>query len=662
MSIISLGGVKYPIIGPVQRVTLDSRGYPAPTPESGQLNEVNYNHISIVSQRGPLGIGFKNSFDARHIWDAEADTRWSDCITLPRLKTTTTIDETEPIEFHVLAEAVGKLFMGGDAVDDAAGKAFGTEPLMYFDGTNWVSAGVSAGASSGSDGSAWTSPLQITGVVEFNGTAYVIYKNEVNHNGTGDRTHQCASSTDGTTWTRKATAGTLGANAYFLTTEGTKMWSAVGTTTVRIKHSTDGITWTTTTPSIGSTGRARGLVALTDGAATPAIDIWMTTPDGLWHYDVSADLAALREPFSNRQSAYTGQLLATPHGLVYSDGPNVFVYNYNGGNKTRVMIGPQGVNDGLPLAKQGDITALAYDSILDQLAVTIGGQDGSHYGCIYIYDFTTSLWSCQYKNSTANRVAFALFYSSRTAGVNKLHFVEDSATANDSDAFYLDYISEHPDVQTAATYALTGQITTSMFDGHSWLTSKAWYRLGMVTESPTSGETITHKYALDGGSLDAGTSAYTTTRVLQTFNIAGTGFVINSELTLARSATTTRTPRIRRFGWFYRSVARETSGRPVQMFKALLSRDPTDLARVKGGLKPEDVLTNVLAHVVSPTVQALEYSEGNTILSISVIVLGAKLQQYTLDNVITVVAAQHQRISSGFAPVEVTMAAAVPQA
>ena len=547
--------------------------FPRPQPTIGQVVEENFLPYRHVSQHAPLGIGLKNLYHHDRVYDMEADARFPGVITFPRLITTTTFPAgVTAVKFQLFFHAIGQLFMGGIQTTG--------EPLLYWDGSNWADATLDADLAIGTD---------LSGGCDHAGRACVI---------TTTTTSFLSTSVDTTTWV--AAANAPADNAWYLVSDGAALYTATGTTTITMQRTADigGSAWVSMTATIGATGHARGLLVWGDGSGTRVNDLILATPEKLYHIDVNATWAnSTFSPilsFTHPESAYTGKLLETPHGIAFIDGPNVFVGDYgdNGGFVYK-SLGPDDLDDGVPLEQAGNVTWMAYDSTRDELAFAKGGLAASRNQVIYFYSFKTGLISAKMgPNTTANRASFAGIYSSETDGRTRLHFTRDNGVANDSDAVYLDYISENPDVQTAATYATTGFIRRSRFNGGVHLFKKAFYKGQYVVDSHTTTENLSVKFATNGGALGSAQTTSGTGNVQELFAdgsataVGASANDIDDEVTMARDTTTTLRPIIRALCWAYDVLGLKSDGTPIRSFKMRVSlndADNTDNESVESG-------------------------------------------------------------------------------
>ena len=564
--------------------------FPQPVPDSGVPAPSNYLPYRHAIARPPFGVGLKNKYADKRVWDMEADARFPSGIYLPRLVTDPTFPaEVAAVRYWGFAHAMGELFMFGRGYGSAEDA---DEPILYWGGTNWTD--TTSKDDMDINGTGANPSYVVTSMVEHEGRAYasVTVGNRLS---TADDFPGIARSSVGSTtaWAAHSHANSTGAltTPYGLQTDGKLMYVsawASGASTITIKESADdGAAWSnfTANPTIVS-ARApvpgNAAVMFGDGSNSSVLDYWLGTAEGLYHIDISAETFTKVHPFTYITSSYTGTVIATPLGLVYTDGPVVYVGNWGEHGWSPVDI-TSGMDDGVPLAKSGDVTWLAYDPTTNHLAIGKGGLAASRNQSIYFYDFATGLWSaCMAKNATANRASFAGIFSAETDGTMRLHFTIDNGVSNDSTAHYLHYISENPDEQTAATFATAGQVTRSRFDGGVHLFKKNFLKGQYVADSLTSDENLSVKYAVNGGSLGSAQSL-TSGPVAEAFCDGSTTAVgasaqdIYDEITMARAGgTTTNTPKIQSLGWAYEVSGLKSDGTPLRSWTVRISLDPND--------------------------------------------------------------------------------------
>ena len=594
--------------------------FPEPVPESGIPQASNYLPYRHVIAQPPFGVGLKNRYREDKVWDMEADARFPSGVYLPRLVTDPTFPaEVVSTRYWGFAHAMGELFMFGRGYHSATTS---DEPILYWGGTNWTD--TTSKNDLNINGTGANPGYVVTSMVEHEGRAYGSVTNGLISSGNNVKiVRSDAGST--TVWASYSDHTSTGALAapYGLQTDGSLMYVAdwvSGSSSIIIKESAnDGVAWSnfTANPTILSSRApvpGNAAVMFGDGSSGSVLDYWLGTAEGLYHIDISAETFTKVHPFTNVQSSYTGTVIATPLGLIYTDGPTIYVGNWGSSGWSANDI-TSGMEDGVPLAKTGDVTWLAYDSTTNQLAIGKGGLAASRNQSIYFYDFVRGLWSaCMAKNATANRASFAGIFSAETDGTMRLHFTIDNGVSNDSSAHYLHYISENPDEQTAATFATAGQVTRSRFDGGVHLFKKNFLKGQYVADSLTSDENLSVKYAVNGGSLGSAQSL-TSGPVAEAFCDGSTTAVgasaqdIYDEITMARAGgTTTNTPKIRSLGWAYEVAGLKSDGTPVRSWTVRISLDPNDYQPGQDIESPKDARDKL--ETISGTVPLVKLAIG----------------------------------------------------
>ena len=580
----------------LQRTVL---AFPRPEPSSGQVIEENFLPYRHVSQHAPLGIGLKNQYDPRRVFDMEADARFPSGIYLPRLITTNTFPaEVAAVQYRLFAHSNGEFWMAGtgSGIDTA------NEPLLRFDGTNWADTTLKDDIGVGAD--------IIRGMDSHKGELHLLVEEE----GGAASPGMARRNASNTVWTGNSVnsidmvAPVGGANNRGLVSDGTNLFSTslLSSRLTVYRSTTDGESWAARTSFEGG-DLARGLKLFGDGAASEVLDPWVTAPQGLYHHHDATNTYTKRVTFQHPESSYSGQLEVCPHGLLFSDGPNLFLGFWLQSRFAYESLGPEDLDDGVPLEQAGDITWIAYDNIRDEVVVGKSGLAASRNQVIYFYSFVTKLWSAKMgRNTTANRASFAGSFSTETDGRNRLHFTRDNGVASDSEAIYLDYISENPDVQTAATFAASGTITRSRFNGGVHLFKKAFLKGQYVANALTSTETLSVKFATDGGTLGSAQVTTSTAFVQELSTDGATNAVgtsandIYDEITMARDTTTTLTPKIRALCWAYEVMGLKSNGTPIRTFTFRISLARGDYGEgmdVESAKNARDILETILGTV-----------------------------------------------------------------
>lgn len=627
--VLTLDSIRYTLLEGTSIARRTLVGYPDPIPPSGQPSEANYLPHRFVSQRAPLGIGLKNTYDANRVWDMEADARFPSGIYNPRLATTTTFPgEVAAVQFHGFAHTMGELFMFGKGTSTVI---TADEACLYFDGTNWADTTTKNDINDDGEGGAASGTHIVSSMVEHVGRAYqALIGTLTNNAASGNAIVKIVRSDVGspTAWTADGFSVNVNGTdlPYGLETDGTLMYAAAwssSTSTITIRESADdGATWTnfTASPTILSSRApvvGNAAVMYGDGSSSTVLDYWLGTAEGLYHIDISTETFTKVVTFQHPESSYTGTLIRAGDGLLFSDGPNVFFLAWSDSRPVYRSIGPEDVDDGVPLEQAGDITWISYDNTRGEVACGKSGLAGSRNQVIYIGHLSTLLggdtsgWRAKMgRNSTANRKSFAGIYSSETDGTNRLHFARDNGVSNDSEALYLNYISENPDVQTAATFATSGTLTTSRFNGFSPLFPKGFFKWHVRADDLTSGETLGVKFATDSGSL--GSSQSLTSGTVNsiwtdgsTTAVGSDAFDIYTEITMASDANGD-TPKMRSFGYSYLVSALNSDSSVLEQWEFTI--DLTATARGNPNLKGiEDVKANLKATMAKRTVVTLEY-------------------------------------------------------
>ena len=589
------------------------RGFPDAAPPSGEVQESNYLPSKVFTLTPPLGVGLVYGHDPHLVRDATADTRWKSGIYPSRLQTNPTIPaECAAVQFKVFFHATGQLFMGGvgtSTVETA------DEALLYFDGTNMAD----TTAKDDIDALSAGGTMIVTSGCEHAGRAYIALRGTLQGSPAGAIAKIARSAVNtATAWANQATdlsTNPIAGSPYGLVSDGVTMYVAEWTAasnTITVKNSADaGATWPNTDATILSSRApvdGNAAVLFSDGTTTPVDDYWLGTAEGLYKVAVSVNTFTRMVTFQHQESAYTGQVIATALGLIFTDGPVVYLGNWADG-----QFGYKAITDSLPsvpLSKSGDITAIAYDSTLNEVACYKGGQAASRQSTLYIYSFVTKLWSCMEQQPTANKVMFAAIYSSETGGTNKLHRVRDHpSTANHSSPSYLDYISEDPDIQTAATFTHSNSynniIRTSRFDGNAPSIKKGFYKQRIRADGLSGTEYLSVKFATDNGSLG---SAQTLTAGPvgslwtdgSTTAVGSDAYDIDAEITMVVDPSTSTTiPRIRTISWMYEPVPLKDDNTPIRTFTFRLSLDNADYepgADIESAADARSKLETILAN------------------------------------------------------------------
>ena len=575
-------------------------GLPDAVPTSGQPTNENLVVRKEVTFKAPFRVGHKNIQVPNGIWDEESNSLFTKIYPPPLQTSTTKPGGTQRVEFNNFTHAIGELFAWGDGLSPSTTADFQLIYATAIAGAiTWADSTLQADL-----GASLTTP--VTGLVEHKGNTFGLIRDPETLQTVASQQVFMSIAGVKTDWQivpdGLGTGVTApGANSYWLDSDGTNLYTTTGTTSIAVKKSAnDGVTFPTTLATINASGHARGMAMFSDG--TSVEDVWITTPEGLYQIDISATTFKKHVSFSNQQSANTGKLFKAFQGLLFTDGHSLyFGYWATSVFFTWVLLGLDNIlPDGQPLAKEGDITSISYIPELAWVAVTVGGGDASHNGTVYIYKLGLAwsrsfaadsiYWNCIYKNSTANKQAFASAFSYEPDGIGRLHISEDNATAGDSTLTCFDYIHENPETQTSYKFASTGQVTMTSHNADMPSFQKAYEKFrinvsGLDTQA-NNNEKVTVKFAYDGGSLDSGQTIYSDTDPQSVWMDGAASAVgkdaksVVTELTLARGATTTNAPKVADFSYAYQVVVLKDDKTPLRAWQMLISLDKADYPNI----------------------------------------------------------------------------------
>lgn len=372
----------------------------------------------------------------------------------PNKRTTTFPAEVAAVEYNLFAHAAGDLWMGGTKTSTAS---TADEVLLYWDGSGWADTTFTDDAG-GNPGT-----VEVRGIIHQGSTVYVLM------NSGADNQTEVWLATDRATWTimtNLPSTGTSPRAGTGFVTNGSNMWCCVNHSTATLirKTADAGATAWSTAHTI-KTGRHvnRGMVMWDDGAGT--LDPWVTFSDGLYHVDDSAAASTRVQVFNHPESSYSGQSAETPFGLLYSDGPDLYLGDWSNNGRWQAVNLTARLEHGWPALKRGDITAVAFDHEKSWVLMAKGGDASGRNAGVYAFKLEENVfltgagtWHNIYYNGTANRVIFALFPSTETAGTPNLHIAEDNATASDSDAFRFQDYNQDPRLVSSYQHAASGNL------------------------------------------------------------------------------------------------------------------------------------------------------------------------------------------------------------
>lgn len=349
------------------------------------------------------------------------------------------------------------------------------------------------------------------GMVDQDGQAYAL--RTVFYNA-GAARWQMVKSTDGTTWSvidHANAADCPGPSTTYLCKGLLSILGVMYTATLNASSQillrqnaagNNGVTWTTTATSKESVTSITGLIVFTDyaGVDRPVV----LTPEGAFLWDGTSfykflphqgenDATAGKNPVLWPVDGIEGGYLAYPKGkklIIQTWGPNNTPIAYN--------IAPTFNTQGLPLIRDGLITALAATN--NFLFAAIGGDSATTTAGIYLRraEYLHPLgWSGPfYDVATANRQIRAMFVSSYSDGVVRLHVSLDNGTANDTDLIYFDNITSDPRQVTSYLHTTaTGQIILPKNDRGLPELNKAWRKQEAIGTNLSATNQIAAVYA-----------------------------------------------------------------------------------------------------------------------------------------------------------------------
>tara|TARA_Y100000310_G_scaffold281372_1_gene301800 strand:+ start:18 stop:2162 length:2145 start_codon:yes stop_codon:yes gene_type:complete len=382
----------------------------------------------------------------------------------------------------------------------------------------------------------------------------------------------------------------------------------------------------TSAPTIADTVASRelprGIIAYPNSSGTESA--WISAYDGL--YLENDRMVA----YLNPTSVFTGKVkrgyVNGADSLAWSDGPNVYQGFWSEAGIFNVInLGPQSVGDGLPTAKQGDVTDLYVSNERPWVFAAVGGADGSHNGHVMILrtdplqpKLTDHEWHRPYYNSTADRQIRAIAVSREDDGTNRLHMMEDTSTSDDVDGFYFLNILDNPTQISGYTYAASGLIRTSRFGGYSEVLLNGFFTIQVIGDDFSSDEDIALVFFTNGGNQVTNTSKIEARGqyrwVDQTDTTAGVGteaYDLDFQATLARAAgTDTNAPKVRALSLSYKPNPLTAAGLKPRWWRMRVSRDPDDYEASDESLRPELVMSQLETSIAKGVLVAFSFDEG----------------------------------------------------
>ena len=426
--------------------------------------------------------------------------------------------EVAAVKFTGFRTMIGETFAFGTGNGTAE---TADEALLYLDSSaNWVDTTAKDDSMASPAG---TGTMIITSVCEHEGRVYAANAGTMVNNSSDNhvlkiiRTDVNSPAAWNSYSTSNTTNGIGAALPYGLETDGNLMyvseWVAGSNTITVAESSNDGVAWNafTSDPVILSADAPRGAVMYSDSAG--ALDYWVSTAEGLWRVDISAETTKRELEFWHSDSSHTGQMNVCGGYICVSDGPTLHRLRWmdSGILLDDVIF----TSESLPALKRGDITALTFVPGYNWHVVAVGGQDGSHNAGIYlIKPGAENTWETHnlYYNATANRVVYGLGFTTETAGTPRILFAEDNGVSNDSAAYHLDEIARDPRTVSSYKHASAGKFVLPKNDRYLPEFDSAWRKIEFVGTAFDSSEKVTDIFAQqDAGIEDTNGSSWGST-------------------------------------------------------------------------------------------------------------------------------------------------------
>ena len=601
-------------------------GFAKPFPNSGLASEDTALAFKNEVQKPPFYVGHASNYDRSFIWDGDNIlTVFGTLYPGPLVQQITATNFPATFTGLQFFEGISRVFVFGK------GAAVGSEPVHPFTGST---ANFGDGTLNADDADDVT---EVTGMAQIQSTVYAIYL-------TRDAgTHMMASSTNGTAWTPIAELTLTSANDRTFggfATQGpsvspwvfiyTLVWNtAAGTEASGIIrpywHSgTGNFTAMTGDAILGDNTAPRGFVEFPgpDGF----MDFMISTKDRLYWADRSATAQSVvikeRLKYTYPRGSYTGKLVTDPDGKScwFTDGSNVrrFFWTDTSGKFDAPHYGPGSQHEldpkyeGMPLAKQGDVTAIA-NSIINPnwLYCAIGGLAASRTNHIRILEKNTGRWSGDiYVGPTANLAIINMKETQEDDGVIRLLFaVEATAAGGTQGVSYFVDVPVHPEFASSYKFATSGFIESTWFDGGLISHQKGFYRTGLtaggLTGVASTDERVDIQTSIDDGAYNtAQTVGAASTQIYGAWTdgsgAVGTGGAkIRQKLTLKRGTTNTNKPSVSSFFTEYEAFALKADGTPIRELQVRVSLDPNDfngLPQAESAKDARDILDLLAAN------------------------------------------------------------------
>ena len=405
-----------------------------------------------------------------------------------------------------ITHAIGELFLWGT---NSTSADTAQEAILYFDSTNWLDSTAHVDATG-------TGDMDVRGMCEHVGRAYAVFNPGLMDNGVGGNTVLVMRSDAGsaTVWNviNHATSasplriGVASEVHTFVISDGTNLFatSYLATTDALVirKSTDDGTAWASR-QTLRSPNRPRGMALWEDGATGRSLDPWVSTSEGLYWCDDSANTFSKMVPFLHPESAYTGTMPtdgATPFGLLASDGPDLLLVSW--GERGELVAKVLFSATALPPLKRGDITAIAFVPGVNWVLFAVGGQTSTTNAGLYIYKLAEGTTHNVYYNATANRVIYACAFTTETDGVPKFLIAEDNGVANDTAAYRFLNVTYNPRTVASYAHAATGEIVLPTNSRYLRELLGIWNRVEGFGTNFSTARTVTAYKSADAAPID----------------------------------------------------------------------------------------------------------------------------------------------------------------
>lgn len=310
---------------------------------------------------------------------------------------------------------------------------------------------------------------------------------------------------------------------------------------------------------------------------------WVSAGDGIYLEDARVI------PWTNPASTCPKRLLrsaqAGPDALFFCDGPDPYMAYWTAAGILRVDQMRIGI-DGVPTEALGDIQDMW---IAERwLFCAKGGDAASRNARVYVLDLEHPKtdggdWAWRpalYRMATANRQIRAVAASREDDGTSRLHVAEDNGTANDSDLVLFPDILENPINVSGHTYgsasgSYQGVVRATRFNARNLTLRKAFDQGTFVGDGFSANETLSVKFASNGGSLGSAQSVTSSPTSLWTDGsstaIGTSALDMDMEITLLRGSTNTNAPKVSALSWDYQMPGLKSDGTPVLQFAVRIS-------------------------------------------------------------------------------------------